>query len=47
VIEGVRYDVWPDAADTPTSVLFRAWCAGCGAEYMFPFRLGTAQGRAA
>jgi hypothetical protein len=29
VIEGVRYEVEPTVADTATSALFRAWCAGC------------------
>ncbi|BCY11125.1 hypothetical protein [Actinoplanes sp. L3-i22] len=47
VIEGVRYEVEPAAADTPTSALFRAWCAGCGAEYTYPFRTVAAQTRAA
>ncbi|GAA0451560.1 hypothetical protein Aca07nite_56140 [Actinoplanes capillaceus] len=32
LIEGVRYEVEPAVADSPTSALFRAWCAGCGAE---------------
>jgi hypothetical protein len=31
-IEGVRHEVEPAEADSPTSALFRAWCAGCGAE---------------
>lgn len=39
VIEGVRREVEPTVADTATSALFRAWCAGCGAEYTYPFRL--------
>jgi len=39
VIEGVRYEVEPAEADTPTSALFRARCAGCGAEYTYPFRM--------
>lgn len=47
VIEGVRYEVEPAEADTPTSVLFRAWCAGCGAEYTYPFRVSTTTRRAA
>jgi hypothetical protein len=47
VIEGEQYDVEPTAADTPTSVLFRAWCSGCGAAYTYPFRLSTVQSRAA
>ncbi|MBW6435839.1 DUF4158 domain-containing protein [Actinoplanes hulinensis] len=44
---GVRYEVEPAEADTPTSALFRAWCAGCGAEYTYPFRTVAAQTRAA
>jgi hypothetical protein len=44
VIEGVRYEVEPAVADSPTSALFRAWC---GAEYTYPFRLVTAQSQAA
>jgi len=43
----VRYEVEPAAADSPTSALFRAWCAGCGAEYTYPFRLVTIQSQAA
>jgi hypothetical protein len=39
VIEGVRYEVERTVADTATSTLFRAWCAGCGAEYTYPFRV--------
>ncbi len=39
VIDGVRYAVEPTVADTASSVLFRAWCAGCGAEYTYPFRV--------
>ncbi|MFY1686182.1 hypothetical protein ACN265_32180 [Micromonospora sp. WMMD730] len=39
VIEGVRYRVEPATANTATSLLFRAWCASCGAEYGHPFRL--------
>ena len=47
VIEGVQYEVEPAVADSPTSALFRAWCAGCGTEYTYPFRLSTAHSRAA
>jgi hypothetical protein len=47
VIEGVRYTVEPTVAETVTSMLFRAWCAGCGAEYPYSFRLGERDGRAA
>ena len=47
VIEGVRYTAEPTLADTATSALFRAWCADCGAEYTYPFRLGTRQARVA
>ena len=47
MIENVRYEVEPTVADSPTSALFRAWCAGCGAEYVYPFRLSTVQSRAA
>jgi hypothetical protein len=47
VIEGVRYEVEPAEADSPTSALFRAWCAGCGAEYTYPFRTIAAQTLAA
>jgi hypothetical protein len=39
VVSGVRHAVEPTPADTPTSVLFRTWCAGCGAEYTYPFRV--------
>ena len=39
VIEGVRYSVEATVVDTATSMLFRAWCAGCGAEYTYPFRV--------
>lgn len=47
VIEDVRYEVEPAAADTATSLLFRAWCGGCGTEFTFPFRLGARDLRAA
>ena len=47
LIDGVRYEVEPCEADTPPSALFRAWCAGCGAEYTYPFRTVAAQTRAA
>ena len=43
VIEGVGYEVEPVVADTSVGALFCAWCAGCGAEYMYPFRLVTVQ----
>jgi hypothetical protein len=46
VIDGVRYEVEPPEADTPTSALFRAWCAGCGAEDTDPFRTVDARTRA-
>lgn len=39
VVEGVQYAVKPTVADTGISALFRAWCAGCGAEYPHPFRV--------
>jgi hypothetical protein len=39
VIAGKRYTVEPAPADTPSSRLFRAWCAGCGAEFTYPFRI--------
>ena len=38
VIDGVRCEAEPCETDTPTSALLRAWCAGCGAEYTYPFR---------
>jgi hypothetical protein len=38
VMEGTRYEVEPAEAETPTSALFRAWCAGCGVEDAYPFR---------
>jgi hypothetical protein len=41
VIEGVRYEVEPTVADTATSLLFRAWCVGCGAEFTYPFRIAS------
>ena len=44
VIDGVRHEVEPAVADSPTSTLLRAWCAG---EYTYPFRLVAAQSRAA
>ena len=47
VVDGARYEVEPAVALTPTSALFRAWCAGCGAECPHPFRLGSAQTRPA
>jgi hypothetical protein len=47
MIEGLRYEVEPVATDSPTSALFRGWCAGCGAEYTYPFRLVAVQSRAA
>lgn len=48
MIDGVRYEVEPVLADSPTSALFRAWCAGYGAEHTYPFRLSTtAHNRAA
>jgi hypothetical protein len=47
VIDGGRYEVQPAAAVTPTSALFRARCAGCGAEYPHPFRLSATQTRPA
>jgi hypothetical protein len=47
LIEGVRHEVEPAVADSPTSALFRAWCAGCGVEYTYPFRLVTTQSQAA
>ena len=47
VIEGVRYCVEPTVADTATSMLFRAWCADCGAEYTYPFRTVAVQTHAA
>jgi hypothetical protein len=46
-IEGRRYEVEPSAADTPTSALLRAWCAGRGAEYTCPYRLVTIQNQPA
>ena len=46
-IEGVRYEVEPAETDTPTSARSRAWCAGCGAEYTYPFRVSTTPHRAA
>lgn len=46
-IEGVRYEVEPNPVDTATSLLFRAWCAGCGAEYTHPFRVSAERDRAA
>ncbi|PWU52728.1 hypothetical protein DLJ47_17905 [Micromonospora sp. S4605] len=46
-IEGIRYEVKPAPADTPTSLLFRAWCAGCGAEFTYPFRVDPAHDQAA
>jgi hypothetical protein len=33
-------------ADSPVNALSRAWCAGCGAEYMYPFRRVRVQNRA-
>ena len=48
VVEGMRYEVEPTTADTPTSMLFRAWCAGCCGEYTYPFRVvARAEQRAA
>jgi hypothetical protein len=41
VIDGVRYEVEPAEATTPTSALFRAWCADCGGEFVEPFRVRT------
>jgi hypothetical protein len=34
-------------AGTATSMLFRAWCAGCGAEYTYLFRVVIANGQQA
>ncbi len=47
MIEGTRYKVDPSLADTATSLLFRAWCAGCGAEYTHPFRISATHAQAA
>lgn len=46
-IEGVRDAVEPTLADTAASLLFRAWCVGCGAEYTYPFRLAAERSEAA
>jgi hypothetical protein len=47
MIEGTRYEVEPSLGDTATSLLFRAWCAGCGAEYTHPFRISATRHQAA
>ncbi len=47
VIDGVRYAVEPAVADTATSMLFRAWCAGCDTEYPHSFRISSPDIRAA
>ncbi|EEP74651.1 hypothetical protein MCAG_04978 [Micromonospora sp. ATCC 39149] len=47
IIEGVRYEVDPSPDDTAISLLFRAWCAGCGVEFTHPFRISAARERAA
>jgi hypothetical protein len=47
MIEGTRYEVEPSPVDTATSLLFRAWCAGCGAEFTHPFRVSAPRDRAA
>ncbi|MEU8376551.1 hypothetical protein AB0C22_26005 [Micromonospora sp. NPDC048894] len=47
LIEGTRYEVIPSPVDTATSLLFRAWCAGCGTEYTHPFRTSAARSQAA
>ncbi|MFG3423375.1 hypothetical protein [Micromonospora sp. NPDC048063] len=47
MIEGTRHEVEPSLGDTATSLLFRAWCAGCGAEYTHPFRISATRHQAA
>lgn len=47
MIEGTRYEVNPSPVDTATSLLFRAWCAGCGVEYTHPFRISATRDQAA
>ncbi|MEU6077532.1 hypothetical protein [Micromonospora sp. NPDC047074] len=47
MIEGSRYEVEPSLSDTATSLLFRAWCADCGAEYTHPFRTSATRHQAA
>lgn len=39
VISGLRYEVVPAPALTPTSALFRAWCSDCGIGYPHPFQI--------
>jgi hypothetical protein len=46
VIEGVRYEVEPAAANSPVSALSRARCAGCGGRIHIPFRCVTVENRA-
>ncbi|MEU6020192.1 hypothetical protein [Micromonospora sp. NPDC047134] len=47
LIEDTRYEVTPSPVDTATSLLFRAWCTGCSAEYTHPFRISAARDQAA
>jgi hypothetical protein len=43
-IEGRRLVARPSGTRGPAAALFRAYCAGCGAEYTGPWRLERRSG---